>query len=33
VDCIPLNLDRVETQEQLYQKYLRLMEQKVSTPG
>ena len=33
VDCIPLNPDQVETQEQLYQEYLRLMEQKVSTPG
>jgi hypothetical protein len=28
VDCIPLDLDFVETKEQLYAKYLRLTGQK-----
>lgn len=28
VDCIPLNPDVVETQEQLYEKYLALIAQK-----
>jgi hypothetical protein len=29
VDCIPLDPDCVESQEQLYQKYLSLTERKV----
>jgi ferredoxin len=28
VDCIPLDPDRVETREQLYEKYLRLTAEK-----
>ena len=30
VDCIPLNPDYVETQEQLYEKYLRLTAAKAA---
>ena len=30
VDCIPLNPDVVETQEQLYEKYLTLTHQKAT---
>ena len=33
VDCIPLNPDHVETQEQLFQKYLRLTEGKIKAPA
>jgi ferredoxin len=29
VDCIPLDPDHIETQEQLFQKYMRLTGQKV----
>lgn len=31
VDCIPLNPEREESREQLYQKYLGLLRQKAST--
>ena len=31
VDCIPLNLDMVESQEQLYAKFLNLVALKAST--
>jgi ferredoxin len=33
VDCIPLNPDYVENREQLHQKYLRLIERKVTVPA
>ena len=33
VDCIPLNPDYVESQQQLNQKYLRLTERMVKAPS
>jgi hypothetical protein len=33
VDCIPLNPERVESREQLYQKYLFLSERKIKAAG
>jgi ferredoxin len=33
VDCIPLNLDSVETKEELFRKYLRLTAEKKLAAG